>query len=201
LILGRTGGPGRPAPPQLPAPFPSIEHFPIEEPVAVGATRLFLKSVPPPAQSGSARPIMMARPGEILLIRGADTDGNWWQSAIEVARVEALTGAAAREQDDATGTPTPTCCENEAPVIVVTLREMLIPHDLVRNVTISRSFQGFGPSSLAAREMLPETLDPDTATLRVTDGGEQKVVLRDPELQAAIRVLDGWLGSEHAVTA
>lgn len=199
LILGKSGGPGRPAPPQIPAPFAGIASFAVEEPVTVGATRLFLKAVPPAAQSGSAGPVMMARPGELLLIRGADEDNSWWQSVIEVARVDALTGAAARAQDEVTGTPTPVCCESEAPVIVISLREMLIPHDLVRNVTVSRAFQGFGPSSLAAREVLPESLDPDTATAQVSDGGQQKVVLRDPELRAALRILDGWLGSEQAV--
>jgi hypothetical protein len=195
LVLGRPGGLGRPASPPIPAPFPGISSFAVEEPVSVGATRLFLKSVPLPAQSGTSRPVMMARPGELLLIRGADADGHWWQAVIEVARVDLLTGAAARAQDELTGTPTPVCCEQEAPVAVITLRDMNLPHDLVRQVTVSRAFLGFGCASIGARDLLPENLDPETETVRVDDAGVSKVVRRDPELRAALRVLDGWLGA------
>jgi hypothetical protein len=192
LLLGKSGGSGRPTPPAIPAPYPAINEFALEEPVTVGATRLFLKTVPS-APGVDSRRVMMARPGELLLIRGADAEGNWWQSVIEVARADLLTGAAAREQDQATGTPTPVCCESEASVVVITLRDMSIPHDLVRAVALSRDFVGFGPSSLAAREVLPETLDPETQTIHLVDGGVSKVVLRDPELRAAIHVLDSWL--------
>jgi hypothetical protein len=198
LILGAAGGPGRPAPPAIPAPYQAVASFDVEEPVSVGDTRLFLKAVPPVAQAGTSRAVMMARPGELLLIRGAAADDTWWQSVIEVGRVDILTGAAARAQDQATGTPTPACCGDDTPVVVITVRDMQLPHDLVRGVSLSRGFQGFGCASVAARQMLPETLDPETATVHINDGGTSRVLRRDPELDAVVHILDGWLGGEQA---
>ncbi|CAM3931830.1 hypothetical protein G4177_11750 [Corallococcus sp. ZKHCc1 1396] len=193
LLLGQGGNALGLVPPAVAAPYPG-QTFKLLPPVEVGAARLFLEGMPLASTSGSAQPVPVARPGELLLVRGADDEGTWWQGVAQVDTVSVLTGAAAREEDPATVTPTPVCCGDDEEVVVITLRDLQLPKALVRDVTLRRDFKGFGGPSLATGVMLPIELDPGTVNVTVQDGGVTKTVLRDPELRVATAVLKGWLG-------
>lgn len=195
LVLGKDTHPLGLAPPVVAAPYPSVT-FDVLEPVEVGATRLFLQSAPPASASGSTKSVPVARPGELLLIRGADEEGTWWQSVVQVDSVDVRSAASAKDDDAATGTPVPPCCEDDDEIVVITLRDMQLPKSLVRNVTLRRDFKGFGGPSLATGVVLPIEVDPDTATLTEPDSGKNQVVLRDPELRAAVSILKTWVGGE-----
>ncbi|MGE6761893.1 hypothetical protein ACQKGO_28025 [Corallococcus interemptor] len=187
LILGQGGGALGLVPPAVATPYAG-QTFKLLPPVEVGATRLFLDGIPQASTSGQ-----VARQGELLLVRGADDEGTWWQGVATVDTVDVRTGAAARADDEVT-TPTPLCCEDDAEVVVITLRDLQLPKSLVRGVTLRRDFKGFGGPSLATGVMLPIELDPGTANITEQDGGVTKTVLRDPELRAATTVLKSWLG-------
>ncbi|NOK13067.1 hypothetical protein, partial [Corallococcus exercitus] len=191
--LGQGGGALGLVPPAVAAPYPG-QTFKLVPPVEVGATRLFLDGMPSASASGSSKPVQVARPGELLLVRGADDEGTWWQGVAQVDTVDVRTGAAARADDEVTTTPTPLCCGDDEEVVVITLRDLQLPKALVRDVTLRRDFKGFGGPSLATGVMLPIELDPGTANITVQDGGVTKTVLRDPELRAATTVLKSWLG-------
>ncbi|NOK15721.1 hypothetical protein [Corallococcus carmarthensis] len=193
LILGQGGGALGLVPPVVAEPYPG-QTFNLLPPVEVGATRLFLDGVPLASTSGSSKPVQVARPGELLLVRGADDEGTWWQGVAQVDTVDVRTGAAARADDEVTTTPTPLCCEDDEEVVVITLRDLQMPKALVRDVTLRRDFKGFGGPCLATGVMLPIELDPGTANITVQDSGVTKTVLRDPELRAATTVLKSWLG-------
>ncbi|RKH13887.1 hypothetical protein D7X74_21010 [Corallococcus sp. CA047B] len=193
LLLGQGGNALGLVPPTVPAPYPG-QTFKLLPPVEVGATRLFLDGIPLASTSGSTTPVQVARPGELLLVRGADDEGTWWQGVAQVDTVSVLTGAAARDEDPVTATPTPVCCGDDEEVVVITLRDLQLPKALVRDVTLRRDFKGFGGPSLATGVMLPIELDPGTVNVTVQDGGVTKTVLRDPELRVAAAVLKTWLG-------
>ena len=193
LVLGQGGGALGLVPPAVAAPYPG-KTFGLLPPVEVGATRLFLDGMPLESTSGSTKPVPVARPGELLLVRGADDEGTWWQGVAQVDTVDVRTGAAARADDETAVTPTPVCCGDDEEVVVITLRDLQLPRTLVRDVTLRRDFQGFGGPCLATGVMLPIELDPGTANVTVQDGGVTKTVLRDPELRVAVSVLKGWLG-------
>jgi hypothetical protein len=191
LVLGENGGGDRPAPPAMARPYDSITKFAVEGTVEVGATRLFLSSMPPKSASGTGDQIGIARPGEILLLRGIDADGEWWQTAIEVESCEALKASEARADDETTATPTPACfCEDDE-IMVVSVRSMQFPSALTQ-VELRRDFAGFGGRSLLTGVMLPVAWDGDTASI-TKDGA---MVRRDPELRAAAKVFDDWLPKE-----
>lgn len=199
LLLGGPGGfKDRDDAPGVPAPYPAIDHFAVEAPVAPSATRLFVTTIPSPAASGTGDAAAIVRPGELVLVRGADDDGVFWQTVAEVDRAELVTGAEARADDAASANPTPPCCADAAPVIVIHLRSIQLPTDvtLVRAIRLHRDFRGFGYRSLLARAVLPEVLDGETATIQVTDGATTKAVRRDPELKVAVRVFEDWLGPD-----
>ncbi|QAT84711.1 hypothetical protein EJ065_3144 [Corallococcus coralloides] len=193
LILGQGGGALGLVPPAVAAPYPG-QTFKLLPPVEVGATRLFLDGIPLASTSGSSKPVQVARPGELLLVRGADDEGTWWQGVATVDTVDVRTGAAARADDEVTTAPTPLGCGDDEEVVVITLRDLQMPKALVRDVTLRRDFKGFGGPSLATGVMLPIELDSGTANVTVQDGGVTKTVLRDPELRAATTVLKSWLG-------
>jgi len=191
LVLGESGGGDRPAPPAMDRPYASIARFAIEGTVEPGATRVFLSAVPPSSQSGNGEPLGIARPGEVMLLRGRDADHAWWQTAVEVERSELVPASQARADEEAGATAVPACFCEDDPVMVVSLRAMQIPSALDHAV-LHRGFEGFGARSLLTGVMLPEDLDKQTAS--ASENGQ--TVRRDPELRAAVRVFDDWLPKE-----
>ncbi|HZH03841.1 MAG TPA: hypothetical protein VEY30_08665, partial [Myxococcaceae bacterium] len=194
LVLGKAGSALGLTPPSVAAPYESASAWALNAPVDAAATRLFLQQVPSASGSGTGGRIPVARPGELMLIRGADEEGRWWQGVVTVDRVDILKGAEARSEDEVTGTATPPCCGDDDEVMVVTLRSIQLPKGLVREATLRRDFAGFGGPSLATGVVLPKELDTGTASLEVVDNGVTKVVLRDAELRAAHALLKSWTG-------
>jgi hypothetical protein len=189
LVLGETGGDDRPAPPAMVRPYAAVSTFPLEGTITAQDNRLFLKNLPPTSKSGTGEQLPLAAPGEILLLTGTDSDGETWQTAVEVDRVVVVSGSEAKKDDGTGATPTPTCCKDDELVMVVYLRNCYLPGDITElsGAYLHRNFLGFGPRSLMARAMLPAELDPTT-----TVAGAR----RDPELEVAWRVLDDWLPKE-----
>ncbi len=189
LVLGNSGGTDRPAPPAMVRPYATISTFPLEGTVTAQDNRLFLKTLPQASKSGTGEQLALAAPGEILLLTGKDVDGESWQTAVEVDHVVVVTGAEAKRDDGSGATPTPTCCKDDEPVMVVYLRTCYLPGDVteLHGAYLHRDFLGFGPRSLMTRVMLPEELDNTT----LVPGAR-----RDPELEVAWRVLDDWLPKE-----
>lgn len=190
--------PDRPHAPPVPAPYPALASFAVVPPVDASATRLVLAAIPPASASGTGEPLPAARPGELILLRGADAGDQFWQAVAEVDRCEVVPGAQVRAGAAIGDAATPPCCPEEAPVMVVHVRSLQLPGDvtLTRSIALHRDFRGFGLRSLLARAVLPLALDPETATVTVLDGAISRTVLRDPELRAAVSVLEDWLGAE-----
>jgi hypothetical protein len=197
LVLGEDGGSDRPAPPPMERPYASISEFAVEGEVNASDTRLFLGQVPPASASGTGERIGIARPGEMMLLRGVDAEGDWWQTAIEVDRSEVLPLSEARAGEEAGQTPVPTCLCDEPDVMVVYVRTMQLRHPLTQ-VVLHREFEGFGARCLVTEVMLPIDLDGDTASVTANVGGQTVNVRRDPELAAAVKVLDQWMPKETA---
>ncbi len=196
LVLGDAGGPGgrRPAPPPIAKPYPALHRFDLEGPITSTDNRLFLKTVPPASASGTGEPLPMARPGEMVLLYGRDEDGIPWQTAVEVDHVVIATGGEAKKDESAGATPVPPCCAHDEPVMVVYVRPMQFPGEL-HDAFLHRSFAGFGAPSLFTGVLLPEEVDPDTAST-VQVGSQILRPRRDPELRAAVRVFDEWMPKE-----
>jgi hypothetical protein len=196
LLLGDAGAANRPAPPAMARPYPGIHRFDLEGTIAPGANRLFLKTLPPAAASGNGTLLPIARPGELLLLYGVDEEGEAWQTAVEVQQARKVTAREARAEEDGGATPPPPCCADEQDVMVVELRSMQIPHEL-HGAFLHRSFAGFGARSLMTGSVLPVQLDGDT-TSEIHVGPDVIRPHRDPELAAAVRVLDEWMPKETA---
>lgn len=197
LVLGEDGGSDRPAPPRMERPYASITEFAVEGEVSASDTRLFLSQVPPASASGTGERIGIARPGEVMLLRGVDADGDWWQTAIEVDRSEVLAVSEARAGEEVGQSPVPTCLCDDPDVMVVHVRAMQLRHPLTQ-VVLHREFEGFGARCLVTEVMLPVDLDADTASATASVGGQTVTVRRDPELAAAVKVLDQWMPKESA---
>jgi hypothetical protein len=196
LVLGDAGGGAgqRPAPPPVAKPYPDIHRFDLVGPITPADSRLFLRSIPPASASGTGEPLGIARSGEIVLLYGRDDDGVPWQTAVEVDHVVIATGAEARKEEAAGATAVPPCCGDDERVMVVYVRSMQFPRDL-HDAFLHRSFAGFGAPSLMTGVVLPEALDGDTSST-VHVGPDTLRPRRDPELRAAVRVLDEWLPKE-----
>lgn len=195
LVLGAGGG-SRPAAPSVPVPYPGIPSFALDGPVAPEAARLFLSAVPSAAASGTGEVLGVGRPGELMLVRGIDDEGLCWQGVAEIDSCAVMTGAEARKDDQITATPVPPCCEDDQPVMIVTLRQLQLPATLTRDVTLRRDFLGFGTRSLLSAAILPGALDTDTSVPSVTVDGASTLVLRDHELKAAVKLFEDWIGRD-----
>lgn len=197
LVLGNAGGDDRPAPPAMARPYPSIHKFELEGTITPSDNRLFLKALPARSASGTGEQLPLATPGEFLLLHGKDADNETWQTAIEVDRCVIVTGSEAKRDDGSGATPTPACCADDEPVMVIYLRQMYLPSDIteLHGAYLHRSFAGFGARSLMTRVMLPLDLDPSTAS-SLTVGSTTISPRRDPELEVAWRVLDEWMPKE-----
>lgn len=189
----------------LPAPFDGSLSLPVhataDAPLPAHASRLLLPTAPFDAAAVPPRPLV-ATPGEVLLVRGRDADGAWWQGVVEVASSQVTTmeaeGVAPERDPDS-----PICCEPETPVVLVTLAGNTLPVDLVGHVTAHREFRGFGWPSLAVGALLPAVIDPRTESIAVQQsgsgfrfviGGAGTLVDRTPELEAAAVLVERWTG-------
>jgi hypothetical protein len=197
LVLGNSGGDDRPAAPAMVRPYPTIARFELEGTVTPSDNRLFLKALPARASSGTGEQLVLAAPGEFLLLHGKDKDNETWQTAIEVDRCVVVTGSEAKRDDASGATPTPPCCADDEPVMVIYLRQMYLPSDIteLHGAYLHRSFAGFGARSLMTRVMLPVELDPSTSS-SLTVGSTTIAPRRDPELEVAWRVFDEWIPKE-----
>jgi hypothetical protein len=197
LVLGNHGGDDRPKPPDMARPYSTIAKFELEGVITPSDNRLFLKALPPKASSGTGEQLLLATPGEILLLHGKDQDNQTWQTAIEVDRCVIVTGSEAKRDDGSGATPAPPCCADDEPVMVIYLRQMYLPGDIteLHGAYLHRSFAGFGARSLMTRVMLPVELDPSTSS-SLTVGATTITPRRDPELEVAWRVFDEWIPKE-----
>ena len=174
---------------------PDRPNEPIE-PVRPGASRLLvpLSSIPTRAAYWDRSLVpaipVLARPGERLLIRGADADDKWWQGVVEV---DSLIRVDADVLDVQTEPAAGFCCGSKEPLLLIQLRGMWLDATLTRNVTLRRDFQGFDVASLAAGVLLPIEVDDGTARLHVTEGGIRRDIDRYGEFDAAVKVLGEWL--------
>lgn len=157
----------------------------------------------------------VARPGELLLLRGrtageADAPGPLAQAPIDVDDVFAITGDALSRMDttraavlstSATAIPagppepgtqqeTGLVCGPEEPLAVVLLRRSWGRDALTSEVSLQRRFVGFDDASLAARTLLP--LDLVTTILGGAAPPDVPGVLRTAEFAAALDILDEW---------
>lgn len=197
LVVGNSGGDDRPSAPAMARPYPGVAKFELEGTVAPSDNRLFLKALPQRASSGTGEQLLLAAPGEFLLLYGKDQDHQGWQTAIEVDRCVIVTGSEARRDDGSGATPVPACCADDELVMVIYLRQMYLPSEVTElsSAFLHRSFAGFGARSLMTRVMLPVDLDPSTSS-SVTVGGATISPRRDPELEVAWRVFDEWIPKE-----
>lgn len=196
LLLGAGAAGDRPAARPVPRPYPGVTHWALEGPVAPEAARLFLAAVPSASASGTGERLGVGRPGELMLVRGRDAEGLTWQGVAEIDHCEILSGEAAKADAELTGTAVPPCCEDQAEVMVVYLRALELPAELVADVTLRRDFLGFGTRTLLSGTILPATLDGATTVPTVTVDGEARLVLRDRELETALRWFEDWLGRD-----
>lgn len=178
----------------LPTHLGHKQHLPVLGPVKPGAHRFVLDPAALAAHGfdldGPKKPII-ARPGEMLLIRGTDKSGTAWQDAVEVLTITRTTADKVDEEDPAPPPlGKPICCQDPGDRVVVTVKHSNLPEELVRDITLHREFRGFGAPSLAVGRLLPEEVDPDSHTSELVNGHE---VYRGPELVAAREILDRWL--------
>ena len=199
---------------ELPAPFDAGLSLPVyataEQPLAARAGRLLV--VDKNAYDATKKPPepLFATPGELLLLRGRDAAGTWWQGVVEAAGA-VVTTLEAEKASPVVDPASPLCCEPETPVVLVVLAQNSVPKDLVENVSLHRRFLGFTWPGLAVGQFLPARLDPDAKVVSVASVGNgfrfdettaaaslgatgQAYVDRGPELEAAAQILDSWLG-------
>lgn len=193
----------------LPPPFSASLVVPVHAtsalPLPARSSRLLL--VQAPIDHGVDPPLpLLATPGEVLLLRGRDAEGVWWQGVVEVAAAQVTTLESQHvepERDPAS----PLCCTPETPVVLVTLAGNTMPVELVEHVSIHRDFRGFGWPSLTTGKLLPAAIDDRTEWIRAEPFGSgyrfvagnasaagEAIVDRTPELEAAARLVDRWTG-------
>ncbi|HEU5076273.1 MAG TPA: hypothetical protein VFU02_18900 [Polyangiaceae bacterium] len=189
----------------LPAPFDSNLALPVQAtpsvPLEARAPSLLLPTGAYDATRDPPEPLVAA-PGELLLLRGRDADGLWWQAAVTVEGSE-VTTLEAQGVSPVEDPSSPICCQAETPVVMLTLAQNTLPVPLCSHVTLHRSFLGFGWPTLAIGKILPAMVDDRTQHLVAIPSGngfsfgvgdQGEPVDRAPELEAATHVLDLWLG-------
>jgi hypothetical protein len=198
---------------ELPAPFDAGLNLPVyataERPLAARTGKLLVATNAYDAAKKPPEPLF-ATPGELLLLRGRDAGGNWWQGVVEAAGA-VVTTLEAENASPVVDPASPLCCEPETPVVLVVLAQNSMPVDLVDHVILHRRFLGFQWPGLAVGRFLPSRIDPDAKVISVARVGGgfrfdettaaatlgamgQTYVDRGPELEAAAQILDGWLG-------
>jgi hypothetical protein len=213
----------------VPAPTPEAPR--LYGAVPGNSTTLIVHGLPPafwarPGQDGvppdaAAPEPRLARPGELLLLRGTvKGDGGDGvtaarpvvvQAPIEVDEVYALAGDALSRIDTSRAAVLSTSayalpaeppasgaalvCGPDDPLTVILLRRSWAREALVSDVRLLRGFSGFDAASLAARTLLPL----DLVGAMLEPGGsvpDVPGVGRAPEFTAALDVLDSW--TRHA---
>lgn len=136
---------------------------------------------------------IVARPGELLLVRGPDEHGAISQGVVEVVSV---TRTSTENIDAAPANPLGNlvCCDPPGDVLVIEVLDTPFPRPLVagrdgdRTLVLHRDFRGFGAPSLATRVVLPHAMDDSDAT-----AGEKPAFYRGLELDAACKAIDSWM--------
>lgn len=164
-----------------------------------------------PADAAGPEP-RLARPGELLLLRGqvvgdGGAAGALVQAPVEVDDVLAVTGRALARMDtsraavlstsaaalpdpaQATADGAPLVCGPDEPLTVVLLRRSWAREALVAEVSLARTFRGFDAPSLAARTLLPLDL---VARILRGPAPDEPGVGRAHEFAAALETLDAW---------
>lgn len=164
--------------------------LPVDVPVSLRATSLTVQQIPAtfrsedPDHPGQR----IARPDELMLLRGKDADGIWRQCVVEVAGLLGGTPGSPPSAND-----TPPCVDPAPDGLTIVLKGHPPGVELVEDVRLHRRFRGFGVASLAAGELLPATVDPDERTRAPVDE-DGAPIDRSPELDAARKLLGRWLG-------
>jgi hypothetical protein len=172
----------------LPTHLPRKLRLPVLGPVSPNATRLVLDVGALKAAGfdldGPTQPIL-ARPGEMLLLVGKDSQGAAWQGVVEVMTITRTT--ADQVDKDAPSPPLgkPICCQDPGDRLIIQVKGTSFPVTLMDQIRLHRDFQGFGTPSLAAGKLLPAELDPES--------GGSSPVYRGPELKAARQLLGRWM--------
>ena len=173
----------------FPTYLPRTLRLPVLGPVQPGANRLLLDAGALRAKGfdldSPARPII-ARPGEMLLLRGKEKGGDVWQGAVEVMTITRTTPDKAHEEVPTPPPGQPIGCQEPGEVVVIQVKSTSFPMPLLSDIRLHRDFQGFGAPSLAVGTLLPKEVDPDS------QGGD-KSLYRGPELRAAREVLQQWM--------
>lgn len=189
----------------LPAPFDGNLALPVHAttstPLEARSPCLLLPTGPYDATKKPAEPLVAA-PGEVLLLRGRDFDGLWWQGAVTVGASQ-MTTLEAQGQSPVEDPSSPLCCQAETPVVMLVLTQNTLPVPLCSHVTVHRGFLGFGWPTLAIGKILPASVDSRTQHLVAMASGngfsfavgqQGEPVDRTPELEAATTILNQWLG-------
>jgi hypothetical protein len=149
----------------------------------------------------------LARPGELVLVRGsAEPDEETGpapvvQAVLEVDEVTRIPGSALPRLDTsatallstspaalAPDGPPALLCRAEEDLALITLRTSGQSRALTGPITLRRDFLGFDAASLATRRRLPSSLLDTLGVPAVADVGLD----RDAEFSAALGVLDEW---------
>jgi hypothetical protein len=182
-------------PSELPSDLPVDARVPLARDVSPHDRKLVVKLDDLRAAlkiQGDAVPIV-ARPGELLLVRGPDANGALWQGVVEVVSLTRTTLDAV-DAEPAAPLGNLVCCDPPGDVLVIQVLDTTFPQPLVAGgsgasaLVIHRDFRGFGTLSLGTRVVLPADLDPSEET-----AGESPDVYRGLELDAACKIIDGWM--------
>ncbi len=189
----------------LPAPFDSALELPVhatrDAVLVAHAPSLLLPTAPIDRSGNTPRPLVGSA-GEVLLLRGRDANGQWWQGVVAVASSQ-VTTMEAQDVTPQTDPNSPICCQSETPIVLVSLSENTLPVDLVEHVSVHRHFEGFGWPTIAVGKSLPAIVDPETkpiaaepmgAGYRFVANGSGAFLDRGPELEAAALLFQHWTG-------
>jgi hypothetical protein len=137
---------------------------------------------------------IIARPGEMMLLRGADDKQSIWQGAVEVVSVTRMAMSAVEDEQPSKGLGNLICCDGPGDALVVEVLDTPFPVELsihsgaAHRLVLHRDFKGFGLPSLATQVVLPAAMDPSPET-----AAEDAAVYRGLELNTAWSILDAWM--------
>lgn len=173
----------------FPTHLPRSLRLPVLGPVTPDTNRLVLDVEALRAAGfdldGPKQPLI-ARPREMLLLRGADKNGSIWQGAVEVMTITRTTADQVDLEAPSPPPGRPICCQDTGDRVIVQVPSTSLRVPLVSDISLHRDFLGFGTPSLAVGALLPKEVDPDSHR-------GDTAVYRGPEVKAAQEVLGRWM--------
>ncbi|MFO0762617.1 MAG: hypothetical protein U0359_39625 [Byssovorax sp.] len=147
-----------------------------------------IEKLPAGLQPTAREAPILARPGELLLVRGSGPVSEAtgvavvWQGVVEVVAIARM--QTKEEAPPLVALRGAVCCEEPGDYLVIQVKDTAFPVVLTE-VTLHRNFTGFGTPSLAVGKLLPSEIDPESH--------DDPEVDRSPELKAACAVLASWM--------